>query len=373
MAKNKIIILTIILIIILTIIILISIQPSVSKVNSLNLIKSCDVYKKDYMSKDGRIMDPDRNNVTTSEGQAYMLLMSLATNDKKTFDLVYTWTKNNLSRKDKLFAWLWGKNKNGDYKIIDPNSASDADIDIAFSLLSAYQQWQDKKYLKEAIPIIESIWDKETRRVGKHLVLMPGVKQAEAETIEINPSYFSPYSFKLFQKYDDKHDWNELVDSSYFYLNEVMSKTKTGLPPNWFLIKNGQIIIEETRRGDFSYDAIRVFWRVYSDYRRTGDKRAIPILQKAKFFIKKWKATGMIYTNYKADGKLRNREEFVGAIGILIPVINLYDKKAAAEIYKVEVVPYFAENGCWMSKHDYYGRNLLWFGEYMYTNKRLLK
>lgn len=369
MGKNSIILFAIVFILILTF----TIGPSTSKVNSLDLKKSYEVYKQDYMSKDGRIMDPDRDYATTSEGQSYMLLMSAALNDKKTFDLVYTWTKNNLSRKDKLFAWLWGKNKDSKYKILDDNSASDADIDIAFSLISAYERWHDKKYLKEAVPIIQSIWDNETRRVGNYLVLMPGVKQAKSEKIEVNPSYFSPYSFRVFQKYDDKHDWNELIDSSYFYLQNVMSKTKTGLPPNWFLIKNGQIVIENSKRGDFSYDAIRVFWRVYSDYKRTGEKRAVPILKKVNFFVHKWKTTKKLYTNYQSNGKLRDKVEFIGSIGILIPVIKLYDKKVAAEIFKNKVIPYFAEKGCWTSKNDYYARNLLWFGEYMYTNKRLLK
>jgi len=371
MVKNNFLIFAIVLIIIL--IIIFTIIPSTSIIHNLDLGKSYTVYKKDYLSKDGRIMDPDRDNVTTSEGQAYMLLMSRALDDRKTFDLVYTWTKNNLSRKDKLFAWLWGKNKDGEYKILDTNSASDADIDIAFSLLSAYEQWHNKKYLNEAIPIIQAIWDKETRRVGNYLILMPGVKQATAEKIEINPSYFSPYSFRLFQKYDEKHDWNELIDSSYFYLNAVMAKTKTGLPPNWFLINNGQIVIEDSKRGDFSYDAIRTFWRIYSDYKRTNEKRAIPILKKVKFFIVEWKTTKKLYVNYQSNGKLRDKDQFIGSIGILIPIIKLYDKKVAAEIYENEVVPYFADEGFWANKHNYYARNLLWFGEYMYTNKRLLK
>jgi len=371
MVKNNILILSTLLAIIL--IFSFSVKSCTSNVHNLDLKKSYELYKKDYMSNDGRIIDPDRGHITTSEGQAYMLIMSRAMNDRKTFDLIYNWTKNNLSRKDHLFAWIWGKNKDGEYKILDDNSASDADIDIAFCLITAYERWHDKKYLKEAVPIIQAIWDKETRRVGNYLILMPGVNQTTAEKIEVNPSYFSPYSFRVFQKYDDKHDWNELIDSSYYYLQEVMSKTQTGLPPNWFLIQNGQIVIEDSKRGDFSYDAIRVFWRVYSDYRRTGEKRAVPILEKVNFFIEKWKTTKALYTNYQSNGKLRDNDKFIGSIAILIPVINLYDKKVASEIYENALVPYFIDKGYWQSKHDYYARNLLWFGEYMYINKRFLK
>lgn len=335
-----------------------------------NLEKSYKFYKENFMSSDGRIIDYDKNNITTSEGQSYMLIQSLIMNDRKTFDLVYSWTKNNLQRIDSLFAWLWGENTNGEYKILDNNSASDADVDIAHCLLLAYEKYNDAQYLQEAIPIIQSIWNKETKRVGNYLVLMPGANQTLDDKIEINPSYFSPYAFRYFQKYDDLHDWNCLIDSSYYYLNAVMSKTQTHLPPNWFLIENGQIILEDSPKSDFSYDAIRVFARIYVDYIRANEQRALPILKKANFFIDKWKSnTGTFYTNYKVNGQLRDKIEFTGSIALLVPAISLYDKKIAAEIYNKKVEPNFQSEEYWNSKYGYYDKNLLWFGCYMH-NKR---
>lgn len=323
-------------------------------------------------------MDPMRDNVSTSEGQSYILTRSFAMNDRKTFDLANTWASNNLRRPDGLYSWLWGRSSSGKYQILDSNSASDADIDIAYFLISAYGRWKDPKYLKDGLQTINSIWDKETRRVGNYLILMPGAAQAKSSTIEVNPSYFAPAAFRMFHKYDKKHDWNELVDSSYYYLRACTSKTKTGLPPNWFVIDSaGKIVIDSGPRGDFSYDAIRVFFRMYLDYKKYGEKRAEPILEKAKIFITKWDNSGNanknLYVNYKANGDLRDKDKFVGSIAILVPVINLYDKKVAAEIYRKEVVPYFVESGYWTTKTDYYGKNLLWFGEYMYKTKRLLK
>lgn len=352
------------------------------------LQKSYEFYKQNFMSSDGRILDPDRNNITTSEGQSYMLLRTLVTNDRATFDLVYKWTKDNLQRSDKLFAWIWGENKEkkGVYEILDNNSASDADIDIAFALLLAYERWNDPKYLDEATPIIQSIWNNETRKVGDYLVLMPGVAQAYSNKIEVNPSYFSPYAFRYFQKYDELHDWNCLIDSSYYYLNASMAKTKTGLPPNWFLIENipeikqgeiqdfsplggGDIVLVDSERSDFSYDAIRVFTRIYLDYIRSGEQRALPILEKSKFFIEQWKKDKTFYVNYQANGELRNKDKFIGSIGVLIPIISMYDRKVAAEMYNDEAKAYSESKKYWESKHDYYGKNLLWFGCYLYNNE----
>lgn len=344
-----------------------------SQRSSLNLRKSYSLYKETFMSKDGRIIDYDKNSITTSEGQAYILIQSVLMDDRETFDLAYTWAKNNLQRKDSLFSWLWGKNSNGEYKILDSNSASDADIDIAFALVLAYEKFHYSQYLQEAIPIIKSIWDNETKKIGNYLVLMPGAKQNTDDKIEINPSYFSPYAFRYFQKYDDLHDWNLLIDSSYHYLNAVIAKTQTHLPPNWFLIENGQIVLEDSPRSDFSYDAVRVFPRIYLDYLGTNEQRALPILEKVNFFTNKWQIEKNFYTNYKANGQLRDKVKFIGSIGILLPVIDLFDKKVTAEIYEKDIKPYTKEQSYRLNKRDYYATNLLWFGQYMYTLKKSLR
>lgn len=372
MVKNNILI-VIIIITILAIIVFALFQEKKCKGCIFSLTKSYYSYKQGYMSEDGRIMDSQRGHATTSEGQAYMLLMCLIMEDKETFDLVYKWTKNNLRRNDELFSWLWGESKDGKYKVLDYNSASDADVDIAFALIAAYKRWGNESYLKEAIPIVQSIWNNETKRIGDHLVLMPGVEQTISEKIEVNPSYFTPNAFRFFQQYDDQHDWNELIDSSYYYLQEITSKTKTGLPPNWFLIKHGQVVIENSERGDFSYDAIRVFWTIYRDYALNGEKRALPILAKSDFFIEEWKKNKTIYVNYQANGILRDKRKFIGSIALLLPSIKLFDKKVAKEIYDTELLPYLKNPKDWNSKNEYYARNLLWFGYYLYNGEKLNK
>ena len=337
--------------------------PSNGKEFSLS--ESYDFYKEYYMTKDGRIMDPKKNHITTSEGQSYMMLRSLLMDDRQTFDLVYIWSKNNLQRKDGLFSWLWGESPSGDYKILDVNSASDADVDIAFALILAYEKWGDIKYLNNAKPLVDSIWINEIREINGHQILMPGAIQACCEKVEINPSYFSPYAFKVFQKYDPNHNWDKVVDSSYYLLNLVCEKSSVGLPPDWFVLQNNQILLEDSR-SDFSYDAIRVFPRIFLDYKITGDKRALAILAKSEIFIDQWKKSKTIYTNYASNGKIKNNEKFIGSIALLIPVINMYDEKVALEIYNSELRPYSKDKGYWNDKKEYYGQNLLWFGYYLY-------
>lgn len=330
------------------------------------MYKSYDYYKRTFISPEGRVMDPQRDDITTSESQSYIMFRAVVHGDREMFDKAYNWTKDNLQQGNKLFAWIWGKDKRGKYKVMDRNSAADADVNIAFALISAYEKWKDEKYFEEALPIINSIWRNETRKIGKYRVLMPGFVQARSDKIEVNPSYFHPYAFRFFAKYDDRHDWNKMVDSSYYYVMESSSKTATGLPPNWFLIEKGKVVLQDGERSDFSYDAIRVFKKYYWDYVRTGDMRDLKVLAKAKFFIPKWKESHMLYTNYTKDGELRDYNEFTGGIAILVLPISIYDAAVAEEIFRAKVTPYLLKKENWRIRSDYYCKNLLWYGCRLY-------
>lgn len=80
-----------------------------------------------------------------------------------------------------------------------------------------------------------------------------------------------------------------------------------------------------------------------------------------------------IYTNYKANGELRDMNKPIGSIAILVAVISLYDKNIANEIFSQEVASNFGRRGYWEEKTEYYGKSLLWFGEHMYATKNFLK
>src|ERR1700687_4584582 len=98
-------------------------------------------YKNIYIEKNSyRTLDTSRENVTTSEGQSYSMLRAVWMDDKSTFDGVWGWTQKYLQHSDDhLFAWEWGLMRNGSYGIVTEqsgqNSASDADTDIALSLV----------------------------------------------------------------------------------------------------------------------------------------------------------------------------------------------------------------------------------------------
>ena len=87
-----------------------------------------DQYAKHFLSPQARVIDPDRNDMTTSEGQSYALFFSLVANDRSSFQNILAWTDNNLAQGDvskNLPAWSWGRNSDGSWGVLDPNSASD--------------------------------------------------------------------------------------------------------------------------------------------------------------------------------------------------------------------------------------------------------
>ncbi len=340
------------------------------------LSDSWEFYKREFISKDGRVIDPWRNDITTSEGQSYAMLRAVLIDDKKTFDLVYKWAQNNLNREnDRLFAWLWGKREDSSWGILDENAASDADIDIAFALILANKKWGNKDYLTDAKQIINDIWEYETKEINYQRALLSDVEQSNDQKTEINPSYFAPYAFRVFDEYDNKHNWQELVDSSYDLLNRITKATETGLPPDWFFmdIKTGEITFnkEKPQRSDFSYDAIRVFIRCYLDYIYSKDQRAFEIMEKCKFFMNKYpnpEKDSKFYTNYKIDADIRDEDENIGAIATLVPVFHLFDKEYAKAVYENKVLASYDTKGFWQNSENYYTQNLAWIGTWVYLN-----
>ena len=145
-------------------------------------------YKLEYIeSTSGRTLDKQRDNITTSEGESYTMLRAVWQDDRATFDRSWEFTRNNLGRKDDhLFSWKFGARADGSYGVLSTdggmNAASDADSDIALSLLFAYGRWQHKEYLADALPIISDIWDKEVVIIGGKPYLAANDVENEIQT-----------------------------------------------------------------------------------------------------------------------------------------------------------------------------------------------
>ncbi len=151
-------------------------------------------FKKDYVSAEGRVIDPsDSRKITTSEGQSYGLFFALAANDRQMFATLFNWTQNNLAQgslRDHLPAWLWGKKSEEAWTVLDSNSASDSDIWIAWTLLEAGRLWKNDDYTDTGKALLAKIAADEVVNVpGLGLMLLPGrVGFAEETRWRFNPA-----------------------------------------------------------------------------------------------------------------------------------------------------------------------------------------
>jgi len=131
-------------------------------------------YKDRFIQPDGRVIDFQRAQVTTSEGQSYAMLRAVWMNDRPTFDLTWRWTQDNLGDPARSrIGWLWGKSPDGSWRLLDANSASDADEDIALALLFAAHQWTPT-YRPAAIALLGRIWDEDVATVAGQPYLAAG-------------------------------------------------------------------------------------------------------------------------------------------------------------------------------------------------------
>lgn len=332
-------------------------------------------YKTTFIQSDGRVIDYTAN-ITTSEGQSYAMLRAFWLRDKVTFDKTYLWAKNNLQipRGDHLFSWKWGERADHTWGALDKTSASDADQDIAFALLLAYQEWKEPAYLEDAKLILAEIWNRLTLNAPIGRVLLPGDWPHKGRGYQVNPSYFAPYAYRLFAEMDPDHDWTALVDSSYEILARSVAQTETHLLPDWVEISmdDDQIHLYQDPlddRSDFGYEAIRAYWRVGLDSLLNPlEKRATNIMKTKNMLPRYWKIRKDLPISITWDGIVRHPQIQSGAIyGAVLPSLYVQDRGLASEVVMRKIMPNLKPGGQWNTKNDYYSQNWLWCGLAIYA------
>lgn len=342
-------------------------------------------YKDSYIEKSSnRTIDPERENVTTSEGQSYTMLRAVWVGDKITYDNSWKFTKDNMQHSgDALFSWLYGKQPNGTYGVLakkgGTTSASDADSDIALSLVFAYARWQDPAYLTSAKAIISDIWDKEVIVVNgtPYLTADNLEKLSDKPTALINPSYLSPYAYRLFAKIDPAHPWGKLVDSSYAILQKSITsplgKTKGSLPPDWIALdKNTGALTATTQASlssNYGYDAMRIPWRIAMDWQWNHEPRAKDVLGRMTPLADAWSKNAMLGTVYSHNGTAVGTYESPAMYGGAIGYFLVTNPSEASKVYTNKLVfLYDPDTNSWKQPLSYYDDNWAWFGIGLYNN-----
>ena len=225
-------------------------------------------YSARFIDQEGRVIDPQGQGRTTSEGQSYALFFALAGNDRARFDRVLEWTQENLAQGDlnhHLPAWLWGKDKDGKWRTLDPNSAADADLWIAYTLIEAGRLWNQSGYDKMGRQLLEQIATHEVADLtGFGPMLLPGpVGFQHGGTWTLNPSYLPVFLFERAAAVDPTGPWKKIAVGIPRLIREGSPK---GYAMDWVSYVPGDGFAPSSQFPSVSadppmgsYDAIRVY------------------------------------------------------------------------------------------------------------------
>ena len=219
-------------------------------------------FKLLYVSSDGRVIDASTpQQITTSEGQSYALFFALVGNDRAAFDQILRWTQNNLaagSLEKHLPAWRWGRADNDQWRVLDPNSASDSDLWIAYTLGEAGRLWNEGRYSQVGAAVAKNILQREVVAIpGLGPTLLPGpMGFTDGRSWRLNPSYLPLSIIRGIARQTRESAWNEIALSSE---RVILGSAPKGFAGDWVEYTNGGFVPDRKTNGIGSYDAIRVY------------------------------------------------------------------------------------------------------------------
>jgi len=224
-------------------------------------------YASRFISGDGRVIDPSRGDLTTSEGQSYALFFALVNNDRVRFDKLLAWTESNLAAGDlaeHLPAWSWGKGKDGSWGVLDPNSASDSDIWIAYDLIEAGRLWSNPHYATLGKKLASLAARREVASLpGLGPALLPGPTGfRSAHTSVLNPAYSPIFLLDRLAAVDPAGPW---ADVAVITPALIERSSKNGFAMDFVSYTPGEgftpclVDGKKSPTAVGSYDAIRVY------------------------------------------------------------------------------------------------------------------
>ncbi|NGY03752.1 cellulose synthase complex periplasmic endoglucanase BcsZ [Solimonas terrae] len=215
-----------------------------------------------FIDAQGRVIDWTDHGRTVSEAQAYALFFALVANDPSRFAQIYDWTERNLAKGDlrkSRPAWLWGERDDGSWGVLDANSATDADLWLAYTLIEAGRLWHKPDYGLTGRALLAQIATSAVAPIpGGPMLMLPGQQGFTGSdgSIRINPSYYVPMQLIGLQSEDPKGPWLRLLNDYAALLPQI---APLGRMPDWTVWHTDRIVVDPTTAGVGSYDAIRVY------------------------------------------------------------------------------------------------------------------
>jgi endo-1,4-beta-D-glucanase Y len=183
-----------------------------------------------YLGTDGRVVRTDQGGDTVSEGQAYALLLSVATGQATEFASAWHWEQAHLQLPNGLFAYHWS---NG--AVVSNQPATDADLMTAWALILAGQRFADPSYTTAGQAVAAAVLTNETVTVGGALELAAG-PWAVTSPVVVNPSYLAPEAMAALATATGDPRWSALATSSTDLTSGLTGFTPVHLLPDWVVM-----------------------------------------------------------------------------------------------------------------------------------------
>ncbi len=215
------------------------------------------VYKANFLTEDGRIIDTGNDGISHTEGQGTGMLFAALADDRAAFDAMWAWTQEHLARPDAVFAWKW--DPASEPRVPDLNNATDGDLLIAWALLEAYAQWGEAAHREAAQAIAAALEAQAVRRGTGFVALKPAVEYFALEDgIVLNPSYYVFAALRALAERTGRPLFADLYRDGLLLLERAAFGAEA-LPPDWMTLSDaGEMALWDKRPPRFGYEAIRV-------------------------------------------------------------------------------------------------------------------
>jgi len=254
---------------------------------------------------------------TVSEAHGYGMVLCAYMGDKTHFDGMYWFYKDHPSQNNSwLMAW---QQDTAFHNINGPDSATDGDMDIAYSLLIADKQWGSGgtiNYKHEATNMINAIMQSDvnqsrwTLRLGDWATT--GTSQGYAYATATRPSDFMFDHLRSYYDATGDGRWTNVINQTYAVVNAIFNNNSpnTGLTCD-FVVYNGTSylpapanFLEGSTDGKYAYNSCRTPWRYATEYVVRGTTGILTEMRKMNTWIQSSSGGNAdhVYPGYSLSG-----------------------------------------------------------------------
>lgn len=278
-------------------------------------------WKQTYVIKDIsthalRVYRPDTYKDTVSAAIATGMLAAVSMHDKQTFDGLWSYAKQHMNNNGLM---VWNVSANG--KNLDTMSATDADEDMAYALITADTKWGG--YKQDTQSLLSNIMSYDVEQ--NTYILKPGDTWGGSDVL--SPSYISPAYYDAFAEFTRDLSWIKVKNVNQQIISKIINNTpagKTGLIPDWTTVSGTEVAIYNDKNYIFGYKSINAAWRLALAAMRENDSQAIKELETLSDFFKTTGANSIV-DGYSVDGVDMGAKHYQAFVDAAV-IASMYSK-----------------------------------------------